>query len=329
VYRNIEFVIFVAFVKCDTEEADMLCGKYLCRNKNVKHICRYCHCPTNQADDPLANWPPKEQAKIQKMIENGRMTRLQEISQQYIENAWYEVGFHEANKQGIHGACPSEMLHAVLLGIFKYLREIFFVYMGKKSQLAEDINGLAKMYGKLFTRQSDRNFPKTNFSKGIAKGKLMGTEYRGVLLLIAAVLRSTKGRKMLMKRKRFGKETGLEDWTLLVELLLEWEAYLCQPRMKRAHVVRLARKNRYIMYIMKQVAHRIEGMGLNIFKFHAIVHLVQDILLYGVPKEVDTGANESHHKPTKMVCLVLDLHACLVPHHPHFLLFWMVFRQLN
>ena len=36
-----------------------------------------------------------------------------------------------------------------------------------------------------------------------------------------------------------------------------------------------------------------------LMKFHAIIHLVTDILLYGVPKEFDTGSNESHHKPTK------------------------------
>ena len=106
---------------------------------------------------------------------------------------------------------------------------------------------------------------------------------------------------MLMKRKRFGGENGLNDWTLLVELSLEWESYLCQPRMKRQHVKRLERKNRYIMYLFLQVANRYEGMGLNIFKFHALVHLCQDALLYGVPTEVDTSANESHHKPTKTV----------------------------
>ena len=104
-----------------------------------------------------------------------------------------------------------------------------------------------------------------------------------------------------MRRKQFGGDDGLNDWTLLVELLLEWEAYLCQPRMKKRHVKRLDRKNRYIMYIFLQVANRYQGMGLNVFKFHAIVHLVKDMLLYGVPMEVDTGANESHHKPTKQV----------------------------
>ena len=309
-YRNIEFVIFVAFVKCDTAEADVLCGKYQCRNKHVKHICRYCHCPMSQAGNYKESWARKEQAPIQKLVEKGKLDRLKAMSQQYIQNAWYDVQFHYANKMGIHGACPSEMLHAVLLGIFKYLREIFFKYMGDASNLSKKINGLAQQYGQEFTRQSDRRFPKTSFSNDIAKGKLMGTEYRGVLLIMAAVLRSTNGREWLMRRKQFGGEPGLKDWTLLVELLLEWEAFLCLPRMKKAHVKRLERKNRYIMYMLHQVAKRVEGNGWGIFKYHAILHLVQDMLLYGVPKEVDTGANKSHHKPTKQVirfrkCVIL------------------------
>lgn len=300
-YKNVEFVIFVPFVKCDTEEADLLCGKYLTRTKTVKHCCRYCHCPMDMADDPRAKFPPKLQPSIQKLVEKKRLDQLQAISQQYIQNAWYDVGFHEATKAGIHGACPSEMLHAVLLGIFKYLRDIFFKYMGKYSQLAEDIDAFAKRYGQDLTHQSDRDFPSTNFTKGIQKGKLMGKEYRGVLLIMAAVLRSTGGRAKLFKRKKFGGEEGLRDWTLLVELLLEWEAYLCEETMSRALVKRMVKKNRFIMYIMRNVAVRTTGMGLKLFKFHAMTHLVEDILLYGVPMEVDTGSNESHHKPSKHV----------------------------
>ena len=299
-YKDLEFVLFVVNVKCDTEEGDLLCGKYLVRTKNVKHICRYCHCPTEQADNPLASYPMKKQHEIQKLVEGGKLNQLKAISQQNIQNAFYQVRFHAANDRGIHGACPSEMLHAILLGIFKYVRTIFFVYMGDTSKMSEDINGLAMMYGKLLTHQSSRDIPYTNFGKGIQKGKLMAKQFRGVLLVMAAVLRSSLGRNTLRKRKRFGGDAGLRDWTMLVELLLEWEAYLCLKKMKKKHVKRLAKKHRFIMYIMKNVANRTKGMGLKIMKFHAILHLVEDILLYGVPSEFDTGFNESHHKTTKV-----------------------------
>jgi hypothetical protein len=298
-YKDAELVFRVSHVKCDTEEGDLLSGKFLSRTRNVKQVCRCCHCPMDEADNPQAKYKLKTQANIQNLVERGKLEQLRAISQQYINNAWYKVKFHEANEMGIHGACPSDKLHAVLLGIFKYIRGIFFSYMGKTSQLARDINGIAKMYGTFFTHQSERRLPVTSFTQGIAKGKLMATHYRGVLLIMAAVLRSTMGRKLLMKKKSFGKVEGLRDWSMLVEQLLEWEAYLCLTKMRKQDVKKLARKHRFIMYLMKNVAQRKEGMGLKLMKFHAIIHMVQDMLLFGVPYEFDTGACESHHKPTK------------------------------
>ncbi len=264
VYENIEFVPFVPFVKCDTEEADLLCGKFQVRNRHVKHCCRYCYCPTDAADDPMANYKKKEQAVIKRMCDKHKVEQLRAISQKCIQNCWYDVTFHAANKQGIHGACPTEMLHAVQLGLFKYLRDIFFEKMGDKSQLADDINGLSRQYGKLLCRQSDRDLPNTNFSNGIRRGKLMAKEFRGVLLIMAAVLRSTEGKRLLKRKKRFLKDNGLRDWTMLVELMLEWEAFLCLPKMKKKLVVRLGKKHRYIMYLFRNVADRAKGMGLKV-----------------------------------------------------------------
>ena len=69
--------------------------------------------------------------------------------------------------------------------------------------------------------------------------------------------------------------------------------------MKVKHVKRLDKKHRCIMHVMKKVAERSTGMGLNIMKFHAITQLMDDILAFGVPLEFDTAANESHYKPAK------------------------------
>ena len=314
VFEGLEFVLFVIDVKCDSEEGDLLCGKYTVRTKNVKHLCRACHCPTDQGDNPMAKYKMKTQKDIERLVERGDREGLRRISQQNIQNAWYPVRFHAANDRGIHGACPSEMLHALLLGLFKYLRDIFFKFMGEESQMAQDMDGLAQLYGKLLSHQSDRDLPHTNFAKGIHTGKLMAKQYRGVLLNISAMLRSSLGRRVLLKRKKFGGKEGLRDWTLLVELLLEWEAFLCEKRMKRSHVLRLARKNQYIMYIMKNVAVRSQGMGLKIMKFHAVLHLVEDILLFGVPSEFDTGSNESHHKKTKVAAKMTQRNEVVFDH---------------
>ena len=203
------------------------------------------------------------------------------------------------NDQGIHGSCPSELLHAFLLGTFKYLRDIFFEMIGNDSEGARLMNALAKVYGKLFSRQSDRTLPGTAFSRGIQVGKLMAKDYRGVLLIMLAMLRSTRGRAILNKYRSFKEGTHLDDWILLVDVMLEWESYLNEPLMQMKHVKRMDRKNRHIMYVMRKVARRSKGMGLKLTKFHMILHIWEDIIQFGVPLEFDTSANESMHKPSK------------------------------
>ena len=300
-YRNCELVFWTVMVKCDTDEAEMMTGKYRSRTGNVKQLCRYCTCPNEETDNHLADYPYKTVEMVDKLIRNKDKKGLKAISQQYIDNAWYKVRFNPADGRGIHGATPSEMLHALLLGIFKYTRECFFDQIGESSQLAKEIDGLAAQYGDLFARQSERDLPKCKFGHGIRKkGKLMAKEYRGVLLVIAAVLRSEKGRELLSENPNFATPEYIKDWLLLVEMLLQWEAYLCEPEMKVKHVQRLQRKNRYIMYLIKKVARRSQGMGLKLMKYHAIVHMATDIILYGVPMEHDTGAQESGHKVTKV-----------------------------
>jgi hypothetical protein len=73
------------------------------------------------------DYPQKTTKTIQELVEAKDFDALlQEMSQQMIHNAWYEIRFHPANVQGIHGACLSEMLHALLLGVVEYTRECFF-----------------------------------------------------------------------------------------------------------------------------------------------------------------------------------------------------------
>jgi hypothetical protein len=146
--------------------------------------------------------------------------QLQKNSQHLIDNAWYKVRFSPESSRGIHGATPMEMLHQILLGIFKYTRNCFFEQIGKASQLANKINALAQEYGVVFGRQSGRNLPKCKFKQGIWKGKLMAKEYRGVLMVMATILCLSKDIQALMTRKYFRPSHVIRDWLHLVEMLL-------------------------------------------------------------------------------------------------------------
>lgn len=301
VYRSLEFVLFVPFLKVDNEEADKLCGSFTSRTKNIKQLCRYCCCPTSECDNPKAKHRRKTVKMIQRLVDLLDEVGLKDLSQQMITNALYPLRFGAHNGEGPHTACPLEMLHSLLLGIFKYVRDCFFTQIGETSKNAVEINSLAVEFGELYHRQSDRDKPKTKFSNGIQKGKLMAKEYRGVLLIMATILASTKGRLLLRKKKSgiFATEDGLHDWKMLVETLLMWEVWLKSEEISHYSLKRAKVKHRYIMYLIRKVGKRTKGMGLKIMKYHAIVHMADDIMNFGVPMNYDTGADEAGHKPSK------------------------------
>jgi len=298
-HKGVKFIPFVSFLRVDTKEADLFCGKYTNRNAGVKQLCRECYCPTLESDNHLASHRPKLQHRIAALVARKDEEALKNMSQQYILNAFYDLQFGCHNEMGIHGACPMEMLHAILLGVFKYARDIFFEQVGDDSKSAREIDAIAMLYGELYGRQSDRQWPNTRFPGGIRAGKVNGKKYTGILLCLLSAITSGKGRKILESRPKWRQHGIIDDWIMLLETLLEWEAWLNSPKMLKSDVQRAKTKHRYIIYLMRKVALRKTGMGLKLMKIHGILHMADAILNFGVPLEYDTGCNESHHIGTK------------------------------
>ena len=86
---------------------------------------------------------------------------------------------------------------------------------------------------------------------------------------------------------------------MLLETLLEYEAWLNCPKMMKSDVQKAKTNHLHIIYMMRNVAVRQKGMGLKIVKCHGILHVADAILNFGVPLECDTGCNKSHHIPAK------------------------------
>ena len=303
--RRLHFVPFMLLIKGDTVEHDKHTGHYGARTRGVKCLCRYCTCPSDKTDDPFADYPLKTTEQIRPLVAKRDYVGLKEISQQCIFNVWYEFEFASHNECGVHGACPMEMLHWIQLGMYKYTRENFFFQTGKTSRLSKLINTIASEMGWLFQRQSDRGYARTKFTKGIQKGVLMAHQMSGLMLVLLAALRSTKGRKVLMElsiREQvnfFPDEAAIANWILVVELQVMFEAWLKQPKLKVNTVVRLRRKIKELLQMTKQVQKRETGMGFKTNNFHATTHVADDILNFGPPHVVNTKSNEMAHKPDK------------------------------
>ena len=298
--HRVQFIPFVLFIKGDTVEHDKHCGSYTNRTKYVQQLCCYCCCPNINTDEPYRRDDKKHPKMIQDLVDG-----LKAISQQYIQNTWYMVRFGLHNNLGIHGACTLEMLHWLQLGKYKYIRKMFFAQSGKTSTLSTKLNTLAKMFGLFYKRNSDRELPRTDFAKGIMKGKLMANEYTGLILILCTVIRCTEGRRLLLKesrgnqRKMLGELPLIKNWIMLLESMLQWEAWLKQSRISVFDIHRFEVKVRELMEFEKVIGARKEGMKFCTFNFHASIHVADDILAFGVPTHVNTSSDESQHKPDK------------------------------
>ena len=86
---------------------------------------------------------------------------------------------------------------------------------------------------------------------------------------------------------------------MLLERLLRREMWLKSDEMRPNNVSGAQTKHHYLMFLICKNGNQTAQMGLKIVKLHAIMHMAQDILDYGVPMEFDTGTNESGHKAEK------------------------------
>lgn len=149
-YENIEFIPYVHVIRVDTDEADKLTGHYTARSGGVKNICRYCTVPTDETDNYNANYRLKTQKMVQRLIDRGEETKLKAISQHPIQNSMYNLRFGCHNDMGVHGACPMELLHAMLLGIFPYTRDMLYEQIGgEDSKASREIDSLSTLIGKI------------------------------------------------------------------------------------------------------------------------------------------------------------------------------------
>lgn len=309
--HKVHFVFYVSVIKGDTVEHDKHCGSYNSRGKGVKQLCRYCTCPNEETDEAYVDHMRKSQEMIEAMINAGDQEGLNNISQQYIRNCWYHIRFgcHRPGI-GVHGACLVEILHWFHLGKYKYLRGAFFEQLGKTSKAATKFNDLAKMMGRLLKRQSNRDLPRTSFSKGIKQGKLMAHEMQGVMLVLLTCLRTTAGREYLLNQTvgkskgNFGTETKIKDWIMLIETMMEWETWLSKTDGHSVYYIkRMRTKVRELMEMEKSIAQRQKGMKYRTFNFHVGKHVADDMLDHGSPKIANSQSDEMRHKTSKTAAL--------------------------
>ena len=302
-----ELVLYVELIKGDSAEADKHCGKYQSRSGNVKHLCRYCHVPNEETDDPFADFALKTKAEIDTLVKRKDSARLKEILQHVVHNSWYKLRFSPHCSGSVHGCTPLDILHWMQINKYSYIIDCFFEQTGEDSKFIKDIEGVAASMGPLYARQSDSAAQRTDFQNGLRPQGLTAHMRTGVMLVLLSVLRSSKGRSIMKfqsakydrYKKHFGSKQQILDWIRLLELYLMLEAWLRKEKVLPSDVFLLRSKMRILMSHEKQVCKRESGMQFRTFNYHAAIHIPDQILDFGVMAGFNCEINEMHHKDDK------------------------------
>jgi hypothetical protein len=175
--------------------------------------------------------------------------------------------FHEcilqspfAQRHWYSGACPIDMLHTILLGLFPGLDRF---RPAKASDTTKDLDALME-YGELYARHSEQH-AQDKVLQGITGGKIMAKEYEESCF-VTTIVRCSKGRLLKSARSKKFKEDDLATGlALLLETLFGWIEWLA--RLKKKHVKAPEWKHRYLMFLIKRVIRRTEGMGMKFPNF--------------------------------------------------------------
>ena len=138
----------------------------------------------------------------------------------------------------------------------------------------------------------------------------MAHEHTGLILCLAAALRSYKGRNLLLngckeekkKRRFFPGLPWVYDWSLLLETQLQAEQWLGQDCIPKKEAENFGEKSKEYMGIVKRVGKRHmkpKSMGDCTMNFHGPQHMDQDIVNFGPPEGMNTKAEESLHRDDK------------------------------
>ena len=302
--HRVVFHPFVPFIIGDTEGHDRLCGHYTARFAQIQQLCRICECPTSLTGYSKSKFPHRHPKAIDALVQKAKTHELKLLSQNYLKNGFAEVRFGLHNRRGIFGACPGEMLHLISLGWFKYCLEAFSAQAGPKSVALKQYDMLCANLGIRLSRQSDRDIPRINFTKGFSTASnLMGHEMAGCLLVKLFAMHTTYFRGIFAigkKRKaedeqRLRNEKHIADWILVVSSLLTWFQWMKQPTISKRQVKGSHAAVQWLMRFIATVAPRIGGMTNNTIKRHLVLHLCEDILDHGVPDNVNSAYAESAH----------------------------------
>ena len=239
-------------------------------------------------------------ADIRKLYEEENFEELESLSQRPHYNCFYDIDCGK-DPYGIFSMIHTEGLHALEIGIIKYMTEILMKELSSKQQRKLD-----RLVRKLTTypRQHGYNaFPRMLWSEGVSKlTKLTGDERVGKMFAIVLVALTVKGEAFFTKSLKGGSKTWKRMVYCFQQVLCYW-AWLKQDHYWMADdeeaCLAATESIKTMMRQLQNLWPRKEGLEWLLTKLHEQFHVPRDIHRNGKHTNVHSGPQEHNHIPIK------------------------------
>ena len=291
--KNMRLKVKLVCVVGDCEGADDLCSRYASHSANVISLCRYCNCLTENADQTDFECTYRQRIDFVGATDK----ELQRMSHYRCKNVFDEIDMCD-NSGGISLSSPPEILHWKNLGLDKLAILHFHEKVlgnGQNAKVFDSILGLVSM---VCQHQSDRNFPKVTFNKGftsLSNKNIKAGEYAGLMLAYVITWQTHAGKACYSLRAGKEKHDEITDYIHQFEQLLACEAWMKDGKKDLTTIASYKDTFIALMKNYKKTVQRTEGLGLKTTKFHQTRHIVDYILRFGSPQNINSACNENHH----------------------------------
>ena len=307
---NIQAHFELAMVIGDCLGNDQLCCHYKSYSKRVHRPMRQCYCSYDQLDDHTVQCSAVDAENLEKAIrsciyhvnaDQGEVTKARDLakvhSQELHISSLSQFKFGGC-KSGIYGSTPVEILHALLLGIMKYVLICIFKYsVVKEVKTKQENKELSqtkqtkcifnssefekriRILSRKMKRQSVRDLPYSSFSNGVCTlSGLSGQEYVTLSILTIAALPGCLNLNDITKRIEIEKDfsevlwMGVSLYELFNQPIPKSDISLVDQKIRRYI-------ERFVSVCGEQ--RRMQSVvGTKLQKLHSLIHLPLDVQKY-------------------------------------------------
>jgi hypothetical protein len=300
VQKVVNLYVPLQFIIGDVEGGDQLCSRQSYRGIKCPRVCRTCDISTVNCARTDLRCRRIKVAHIRKLYRLQKLHALKQLAQRPTYNCFYDIDCGK-DPYGIFSMVHTEGLHALEVGVMKYMVEILMAELPKTQH--RTLDRLVKKLNKYPHQHGYTGFPRCTWSDGVTTlTQLTGDQRVGKMFAILLVALTLEGEQFFSANLPGGSDTWKKLVYCFQQVLCYW-AWLKQDHYWMAgDAEACAAATASIRTMARQLQAlwpRQEGLEWLLTKLHEQFHVPFDIHRHGNHYNVHTGPQEHNHMRIK------------------------------